>query len=125
MQERSRKKINQARRRRKQRVRRKVIGTVGRPRLSVYRSLKGIYAQLIDDHQGRTLASASYLSPEIKSKMSGKETKVEIGKQVGFLLAKKANQMGVNKAVFDRSGYLYHGRIKALADGAREGGLEF
>jgi len=125
MQERSRKKIKKARQRRRWRVRKKIVGTAGRPRLSVYRSLKGIYAQLIDDHQGRTLVSASNLSPEIKSKLDGKETKVEIGKRVGFLLAKKANQMGVKKVVFDRGGYLYHGRIKALAEGAREGGMEF
>ena len=124
MEERS-KKRKQARHRRKLSVRRKIHGTADRPRLSVCRSLEQIYAQLIDDDQRRTLAAASSLSSEIQKVLKGKETKVEIGKMVGLLLAQKATKQGIKKAVFDRGHYLYHGRVKALAQGAREGGLEF
>jgi large subunit ribosomal protein L18 len=111
----------QARLRRHRRVRGKVAGTAGRPRLAVYRSNKGISAQLIDDVEGKTLAGASWVAlPE-----SFKGTKTEQAAEVGKRLAEAAKAAGVETCVFDRSGYLYHGRVKALADGAREGGLSF
>ncbi len=100
-------------------IRQKISGTKERPRLSVYKSNKGIYAQLIDDDSGHTLASAS-------SKELGKTgVTVPISKDVGKKLAEKAVASGIDTVIFDRSGYLYHGRVKALADGAREGGLKF
>ena len=100
------------------RVRKKVMGTAERPRLAVYRSLKHIYAQVIDDAAGRTIASASDLTIE-----SGK--KGERAAEVGKLLAQRAKDAGITQVVFDRAGFRYHGRVKAVADGAREGGLEF
>lgn len=100
------------------RLRKKIQGTAEKPRLCVFRSNKSIYCQLIDDLQGQTLASASS-----KSMTSG--TKVEQAKEVGKTIAEKAKALNVDKIVFDRSGYIYHGRIKALADGAREAGLQF
>jgi len=106
--------------RRKLRVRAKIRGTKDRPRLSVFRSNKHIYAQLIDDDRGETLTAASDL--ELES-ISG--TKTEIACKVGKVLAEKALKLGVKKVVFDRGGYKYHGRVKALAEGARQGGLEF
>ena len=117
--------LKRAWRRRKQRVRRKIQGTADRPRLSVFRSSKQIYAQLIDDTAHRTLVQASSLSLEVAKNPKEKKTKVEIGKTVGLALARKATDKGIKKAVFDRGHYLYHGRVKALAQGAREGGLEF
>ena len=100
-------------------IRQKISGTKERPRLSVFKSNKGIYAQLIDDDSGHTLASAS-------SKELGKEgITIPISKDVGKKLAEKAVASGIDTVIFDRSGYLYHGRIKALAEGAREGGLKF
>jgi len=100
-------------------IRQKISGTKERPRLSVFKSNKGIYAQLIDDDSGHTLASAS-------SKELGKSgITIPISKDVGKKLAEKAVASGIESVIFDRSGYLYHGRIKALADGAREGGLKF
>ena len=102
-------------------IRSKVSGTAERPRLSVFRSNKAIYAQLIDDVQGRTLVSAS--SQELKSEVEG--FTVETAKKVGQRLAEKATANNINAVVFDRNGYLYHGKVKALADGAREGGLKF
>lgn len=111
----------QNRERIKRRVRAKVSGTGARPRLSVFRSNAHIYAQLIDDTQGRTLASASSLEGV---EADGK-TPVEVGRLVGQRLAEKAKEAGVEVAVFDRNGYRYHGRVKALAEGAREGGLKF
>lgn len=116
------------RRRRHLRVRKKVHGTPDRPRLSVFRSLRYIYAQLIDDESGRTLCAASTLEPKVKAELKGKgvSTKsVEAAKHIGRLLAERAKEKGLEKAVFDRSGYKYHGRIKALADAARETGLKF
>lgn len=101
-------------------IRTKIAGSTGKPRLSVFRSNKAIYAQLIDDINGQTLASAS--SQDLKSV---KGTKVEISKSVGQKLAEKAISNGIKEVVFDRGGYLYHGRVKALAEGAREGGLNF
>ncbi|MBO0937559.1 50S ribosomal protein L18 [Fibrella sp. HMF5335] len=102
-------------------IRAKVSGTTTRPRLSVYRSNKAIYAQLIDDEAGKTLASAS--SVELKSEVEG--FTVETAKKVGQRLAEKAATQSIQSVVFDRNGYLYHGKVKALADGAREGGLNF
>ncbi|MCP9766998.1 50S ribosomal protein L18 [Lacihabitans sp. LS3-19] len=103
----------------KWRVRKKVSGTPERPRLSVFRSNTGIYAQLIDDIAGKTLVAASSLELGFKS------LNIDNSKQVGTSLAKKATELGLNACVFDRSGYLYHGNIKALAEGAREAGLNF
>jgi len=110
----------EARRRRHRRIRGKVVGTAERPRLAVFRSNKGISAQLIDDASGRTLAGASWIALK---KASGAKT--EQAAEVGKLLAANAKAAGLTRCVFDRGGYLYHGRVKALADGAREGGLEF
>ena len=102
------------------RIRRKLAGTTERPRLSVHRSLNHIYAQVIDDHTGQTLASASTFA--MKAKTGGN---VSAAKEIGKTIAEKAKEKGVKKVVFDRGGYLYHGRVKALADAAREAGLEF
>ncbi len=111
--------------RRKARVRRAIRKAAnGRPRLSVFRSSKQIYAQVIDDEQGRTLASASTLEKDLKGSLkTGAD--VEAAKAVGKLVAERASAAGVKQVIFDRSGYIYHGRVKALADAAREGGLEF
>ena len=111
--------------RRKARVRRAIRKAAnGRPRLSVFRSSKQIYAQVIDDEKGRTLASASTLEKDLKGKLkTGSD--VAAAKEVGKLLAERAVQAGVKQVIFDRSGYLFHGRVKALADAAREGGLDF
>jgi large subunit ribosomal protein L18 len=106
------------------RVRAKVTGKDSRPRLSVFRSLKYIYAQVVDDTRGHTLVSASTISPEIKGEMNGKNKTAEAG-LVGSLLAKRALDLGITQVVFDRGGYKYHGRVKALAEAARQGGLKF
>jgi len=106
----------------RERIRKAMKGTAERPRLSVFRSNKQIYAQLIDDIAGVTLAATSSASKDLEA-MKG--NKVEIAKAVGKALAEKAQQSGIKSVVFDRGGYLYHGRIKSLAEGAREGGLEF
>ena len=111
----------EARLRRHRRVRAKVSGTAERPRLLVFRSNRGIFAQLIDDAGGRTVASASWTS--IAGGTSGSKT--EQAREVGKTLAATAKKVGVERVVFDRGGYLYHGRVKALAEGAREGGLQF
>ena len=103
------------------RVRRKISGTTERPRLCVYRSNKNIYAQVIDDVTGKTLVSASTLDKEVKTKSSNKEA----AKEVGSLIAKRAKEAKISNIVFDRSGYIYHGVVKELAEAAREGGLEF
>jgi large subunit ribosomal protein L18 len=113
--------VLQARKRRHRRVRGKVQGTVERPRLVVSRSNRGIGAQLVDDASGRTIASASWIA--LKGSLKGDKT--EQAAEVGKLLAKNAKAAGIDGCVFDRAGYLYHGRVKALADGAREGGLSF
>lgn len=106
---------------RQKRVRAKVTGTEARPRLSVFRSLNNIYAQLIDDTKGVTIASASTLDKEVKTKASN----IEAAKEVGTLIAKRAAEKKIETVVFDRNGYLYHGKIKALAEAAREAGLKF
>ena len=113
------------RKRRHLRIRNRVHGTTERPRLAVYRSLNHIYAQLIDDTQGRTLTAASSASKELASKIKGAKGKVEKSRVVGELVAEKAAAAGIKQVAFDRGGYLYHGRIRALAEGARKGGLEF
>jgi large subunit ribosomal protein L18 len=114
----------EARKARHKRVRKKIMGTPERPRLNVFRSLKHIYAQIIDDYAGRTLVAASTLDRELRDKIRYGGN-IEAAKQVGALIAKRALEKGIKKVVFDRGGYLYHGRVKALAEAAREGGLEF
>jgi large subunit ribosomal protein L18 len=106
-------------------IRKKISGTPETPRLTVYRSLNNIYAQIIDDISGNTLVSVSSLSKEVSENLKSVKGKIEPGKMVGNLLAKKAAEKNIKSVVFDRNGYRYHGRIKALADGAREGGLSF
>jgi large subunit ribosomal protein L18 len=113
--------VREARLRRHRRVRGKVSGTAERPRLVVYRSNRGIEAQLVDDTAGRTIAAASWVG--LREGFSGDKTAQ--AREVGRALAERAKQAGVTRVVFDRGGYLYHGRVKALADAAREGGLEF
>ena len=108
---------------RKQRIRKKVKGTALRPRLSVFRSASHIYAQIIDDEAHTTVAAVSSLSKEIEA--GEKSNKTDIAKKVGVLVAKKCIENNIKKVVFDRNGFVYHGRIKALAEGARESGLEF
>ena len=105
---------------RRRRVRAKVHGSAERPRISVFRSNRGIFAQLVDDDAGRTLASVSWTEPELRGL-----GRMEQAHRAGALLAQRASDAGVETAVFDRGGYKYHGRVKALADGAREGGLQF
>jgi large subunit ribosomal protein L18 len=119
----STKRIEKVRRKRKLRVRKKVMGTPNRPRLSVYRSLSHIYVQAIDDVSGATLAEASTLTKD-KSSLTG-VNKTEAARSVGMLVAKRLKEKGINEAVFDRGRFLYHGRVKSLADGAREAGLKF
>lgn len=115
---------NQGRQFRHTRIRAKVEGTPNRPRLSVFRSLSNIYAQIIDDEAGKTIVSASTIDAEIKGQLEGKN-KTEAAKLVGKLVAERAKSAGVSAVVFDRGGYKYHGRIAALAEAAREAGLEF
>lgn len=115
---------NQQRVRRHQRVRKKVAGTKDRPRLNVFRSLNQIYVQVIDDMSGQTLVSASSLEEALKTKLKGK-SKTDQARIVGEEVAKRAKKEGLKTVVFDRGGYRYHGRVRALAEGAREGGLEF
>lgn len=113
---------NKARQKRHLRVRNKVNGTAARPRLNVFRSLNHIYAQVIDDTQGVTLAAASSLDKEFGEGGGGNKA---AARKVGSLIAKKAVEKGIKQVVFDRGGYIYHGRVAELAEGAREGGLEF
>ena len=115
---------NKSRLRRHVRVRKKISGTAERPRLNVYRSSKHIYAQLIDDVKGVTLAAASTLDKELRDQIENGGN-VEAARKVGELIARRAQAAGIKKVVFDRGGYLYHGRVQALADAAREAGLEF
>jgi large subunit ribosomal protein L18 len=111
-----------ARHKRHERIRLRLTGTAGRPRLAVFRSLNHIYAQVIDDTSGRTLAAASTLEKELRG---SKQTKTEEAKVVGRLVAERARSAGIEHVVFDRAGYQYHGRVKAVADAAREAGLDF
>ena len=120
----SKKSSNAQRIKRHLRVRKNISGTPARPRLNVYISLSNIYAQIIDDTTGKTLVSASSLDKEIKEKLAYGGNKAA-AKEVGMLVAKRALEKGIKTVVFDRSGYLYHGRVAELAAGAREGGLEF
>ena len=113
-----------ARTRRHSRVRKKVCGTTERPRLCVFRSIKNIYAQVIDDSAGHTVACASNLEKDLQGQVEGK-SKVETAGIIGTLLAQRAADNGIKKVVFDRGGYQYHGRVKALAEAARKAGLEF
>ena len=113
-----------ARERRRKHVRRTVHGEPGRPRLNIFRSEKHIYAQVIDDRKGHTIATASSLDPKLKDKLTSAKP-LEQAKIVGEAVAQRALEKGIKKVVFDRAGYKYHGRVKSLADGARAGGLEF
>ena len=122
------KKLNpkvKARLRRKMRIRKRLRGTGERPRLSVFRSARHIYAQIIDDEKGHTLVSASSLLSEVQEKLGEDKKKSAVAKAVGQVLAERAKAKGIERVAFDRNGYKYHGRVKALADGAREAGLEF
>ena len=110
---------------RQARVRKRVRGTDQRPRLTVFRSLNHIYAQVISDESGRTLASASSMSAELRAKLSGKSGNKDAAREVGQLVARLARNAGVESVVFDRNGFLYHGRVRTLAEAAREGGLQF
>ena len=118
-------KTQRSRERRRKRIRKRISGTSEKPRLTVYRSLKHIYAQLIDDVNGTSLTAASSLSPAIRQKHGEVKGKCAVAKEVGLLLADRAKRAHITKVVFDRSGFLYHGRVKAVAEGAREGGIEF
>jgi large subunit ribosomal protein L18 len=106
-------------------IRKKISGTAERPRLTVYRSLGNIYGQIIDDIAGKTLVAASSISKEVKAELAGAKSKKAKSALVGKIIAKKALEKNIKNVVFDRNGLLYHGRVKALADGAREGGLKF
>jgi len=114
-----------SREKRKRRVRRKVLGTAERPRLSVFRSAKNIYAQIIDDTSYNTLVQVSTSSQDVKEQLEGKSGNKEGAAMIGKLIAERAQEKGIKRVVFDRNGFLYHGRIKSLAEAAREGGLEF
>lgn len=114
-----------SRERRHSRVRKKVAGTSDQPRLCVFRSLKNIYAQVVDDGVGATIVAASSLDEEVKKEIAEAKGKIETSKAVGRVIAKRAKEKGIEKVCFDRSGYKFHGRVKALADAAREGGLVF
>ncbi len=113
-----------ARERRHARVRKNLFGTSQRPRLNVFKSLSGIYAQIIDDMEGNTLVSASTVDKELREKVKGMK-KIEQAKVIGKAVAERAKSKGISAVVFDRGGFRYTGRVKALADGAREGGLQF
>ncbi|MBW1925655.1 MAG: 50S ribosomal protein L18 [Deltaproteobacteria bacterium] len=114
-----------ARLRRKQHIRKRISGTGNRPRMAIFRSSKHIYAQIIDDERGITIASASSLTPEIRNKAGDLGDKTAVAKEVGRIVAQRAKGKGINAVAFDRGGYLYHGRVKALAEAAREAGLDF
>lgn len=111
--------------RRGDRIRKKIFGTSECPRLCVFRSAKNIYAQVIDDASKRTLLSVSSMTKDLASQLKEAKGKIEPAKLIGIAVAKQAKEKNINKVVFDRNGYLYHGRVKALAEGAREGGLQF
>lgn len=113
------------RRRLKRHIRMRITGTPERPRLTVYRSLRHIYAQVVDDVNGKTLVSISDLSKDAKGEIAGLKGQTSVGKRIGALAAKRALEKNITNVVFDRNGYLYHGVVKAVADGAREAGLKF
>ncbi len=115
---------NEKRKKKHRRIRNKIMGSAERPRLNVYKSLKHMYAQIINDETGNTLVSASTLEDEVKEGLES-TSNVEAAKKVGKIIAKRALAKGIDRVVFDRSGYIYHGRVKAVAEGAREGGLKF
>jgi len=119
------KRENSPRLRSKTKIRKKISGTQETPRLTVYRSLNQMYAQIIDDSTGNTLAAASSLSKEILDELKNSKSKISRSKLVGNLIAKKAKEKNITSVVFDRNGYRYHGRVQAVAEGAREGGLKF
>ena len=121
------KQINKTRmrRRRQMRIRKRLLGTADRPRLTISRSLKHIQAQLIDDVNGCSLMGLSSNTPQLKDQLQTIEGKCNKSREVGKALAERAQEAGISQVVFDRAGYLYHGRVKALAEGAREGGLKF
>jgi large subunit ribosomal protein L18 len=119
------KRNNNSRLRSKTRIRKKISGTVEIPRLTIYRSLNQMYAQIVDDSTGNTLASASSLSKEVLDELKNSKGKISKSKLVGSLIAKKAKEKNITSVVFDRNGYRYHGRVQAIAEGAREGGLKF
>ena len=119
------KRKNENRARIKTHIRKSVTGTSGRPRLTVFKSLKHVYAQIIDDSANKTLISVSDISKDVKNDFGGLKGQMNISKKVGELVAKKAIAADIKQVVFDRNGYLYHGVVKAMADGAREGGLKF
>lgn len=116
---------NKRRDRIKKRIRKKIVGTAERPRLTVFRSLKSISAQLIDDSDNKTLVTVTSLSKSIIESAGDAKTKIDFATLVGKKIAEEANNLDINEVVFDRNGYLYHGRVKAVADGAREAGLKF
>jgi large subunit ribosomal protein L18 len=120
----TKKNTEEARQKRHRRIRSRLQGTPERPRLAVYRSLKHMYAQVIDDSRGHTLASASTVDPALRGELASL-SKTEEAVRVGRLIAERAKAAGVSQVVFDRAGYLYHGRVQKLADAAREGGLTF
>lgn len=122
------KRIKRKRHRRKRahlRVRNRVRGTEERPRLAVFKSVKHVYAQIIDDRRGHTLAQASSVDPQIRESLDDGSATVDVATRVGEILAERAKGQGIDKVVFDRGGYVYHGKVKALAEAARAGGLEF
>jgi len=119
------KKNKNIRLRSKIKIRGKISGLADKPRLTVYRSLNNMYVQLIDDSDGNTLVTASTLSKDLKEELKNSKGKISKSKMVGKLVAKKALEKNISQVVFDRNGYRYHGRVKAIADGAREGGLKF
>lgn len=116
------KKIRRARR--KMSIRRDIYGTSEKPRLSIFRSLNNIFVQLIDDTNGNVIVSASTIDKEVKSKLTEKMTKIDKSKLIGKIIAERAIAQNIKEAIFDRNGYIYHGRVKALADAARESGLK-
>jgi large subunit ribosomal protein L18 len=115
----------QNRRRVKTHIRLKISGTAGRPRFTVYRSLKHVYVQIVDDMSGKTLVAVSDLSKDLREQVKEVKGQMKLAKQVGQLAARKAIEKDIKEVVFDRNGYVFHGVVKAMADGAREGGLKF
>lgn len=115
----------QRRRRRKLHIRKDIFGSNERPRLTIFRSLNNIYAQIVNDIDQKTVVSASNIDKEVKALIKPEMTKVQVSELVGSLIAKRAMEANVTKVAFDRNGFIYHGRVKALADAARKGGLEF